>query len=73
MMVILDYISAKRRLKAVEKDIRLYGKDMPDQILMQRDFIEKEVEYYGEECGKYLVVAGCLLIGFMLYWSYPGR
>jgi hypothetical protein len=73
MMVIFDFISAKRRLKAVEKDIRLYGKDMPDQILMQRDFIEKEVEYYREECGKYMWIGACLLIAGMLYWSYPGR
>ena len=51
MMCIINYLSACRRLKECDKFIKLQGRqNLPTQILAQRDMIELERKYYGEEC-----------------------
>ena len=50
MMCIINYLSACRRLKECDKFIKLHGaKNLPAQILAQRDMIEMEEKYYLEE------------------------
>ena len=60
MMCYLDYISACRRLHEAEKTVTMLKpdkysseRDVPMQVLAQRDFIKKEKQYYGEECVKW--------------------
>lgn len=50
MMCLINYLSACRRLKECDKFIKLHGaKNLPAQILAQRDMIELEEKYYLEE------------------------
>ena len=50
MMSIINYLSACRRLKECDKFIKLHGaKNLPAQILAQRDMIELEKKYYSDE------------------------
>mgnify|MGYP003340484005 CR=1 FL=1 len=73
----LDYISACRRLHEAEKTVTMLKtekyseRDVPMQVLAQRDFIMKEKEYYGEECIKWnflLFFFGMLsALGFVFY------
>lgn len=59
MLCYLDYISAVRRLASAEKTVTMLKgdkyseRDVPVQVLAQRDFIKKEKEYYGEQCIKW--------------------
>lgn len=68
MLCYLDYISACRRLHEAEKTVAMLKtekyseRDVPMQVLAQRDFILKEKEYYGEECIKWNFIL------FMLFW-----
>ena len=67
MLSVIHYISATRRLTEVEKTIIMLGgkhneSEVPFQILAQRDFIKKEVEYFADES------MGMLLLLFMLFW-----
>jgi hypothetical protein len=80
MMVFIDYISAIRRLHSVNKHVELLREDkysdrgIPDQILMQRDFIEKEMEYYREESFKWCLILGALaVIALFVYGIFFGR
>ena len=56
MMCFVHWISAKRRLKESEKTVAMLSsskyseKDVPEMVLAQRDFIKKEVEFFGDEC-----------------------
>jgi hypothetical protein len=62
MLCYLDYISACRRLHEVEKTVAMLKtekyseRDVPVQVLAQRDFIKKEKEYYGDECIKWNLI-----------------
>ena len=55
MLCYLDYISAVRRLHEAEKTVTMLKgdkyseRDVPMQVLAQRDFIKKEKEYYGDD------------------------
>ena len=57
MMCFIHYWSACRRLEESEKTIRMLSgskyneRDVPSQILAQRDFIKREKEYFGERSG----------------------
>ena len=75
MMCVINYLSACRRLKECDKFIKLQGrKNLPDQILAQRDMIELEKTYYGEETQSLLfyIWMTLLLIVFCggLYFVY---
>ena len=68
MMCIVHWISAKRRLKEVEKSFTMLRDDkysdrgVPEMVLAQRDFIKKEVEYFEEEC------VSLFFKVFILFW-----
>lgn len=62
MMCIINYLSACRRLKECDKFIKLHGaKNLPAQILAQRDMIEMEKRYYSDETGVFFLTL--LLVG----------
>jgi len=64
MMCYVHYISAVRRLKEMNKGVELMEPDVPPMMLAQRDFLEKEVEWFAEDCWnmsiKIAVVCLCL-------------
>lgn len=72
MMCFVHYISAKRRLKESIKTVYMMGGDEECQpmLLAQRDMIALEVEYYGEECTRFvykmIVLAISLTLIFIL-------
>lgn len=77
MMCIINYLSACRRLKECDKFIKLHGaKNLPAQILAQRDMIEMEQRYYADEIqvlGLVVLVVGVLSVGaFVIYSKYTG-
>ena len=50
MMCLINYLSACRRLKECDKFVKLHGeRNLPAQILAQRDMIKLEKRYYLEE------------------------
>jgi len=55
MICLIHLISAKRRLKELEKTVTMLKhdkyseRDVPVTVLAQRDFVKLEVEYYEEE------------------------
>ena len=61
---------AKRRLKACEEFIDLYGgeKECNAQILAQRDMIHLEVEYY--RLGTRLLLSGCVIASILTFLTY---
>lgn len=74
MLCYLDYISAVRRLHEAEKTVTMLKgdkyseRDVPVQVLAQRDFIKKEKEYYGNECVKWnFILAFSLWFGILVY------
>jgi hypothetical protein len=78
----LDYISACRRLHEAEKTVTMLKtekyseRDVPVQILAQRDFIKKEKEYYGEECIKWnflLFFFGMISIFGYVFYTLANR
>jgi len=79
MMSLVHLISAKRRLKELNKTVTLlkhdkYSEDdVPVMVLAQRDFVKLEVEYYEEEARNLLAytlftIGVLFLIGVA---SYP--
>jgi hypothetical protein len=68
MMCFIHWISAKRRLKEVQKTVTMLAdgkfteKGVPPMVLAQRDFIKKEVEYFEEES------VNLLFKLFFLFW-----
>jgi len=78
-MSLVHLISAKRRLKELEKTVtmlkhdRYSEDDVPVTVLAQRDFVKLEVEYYEEEARNLLAytlftIGVLFLIGVA---SYP--
>lgn len=74
MLCYLDYISAVRRLHEAEKTVTMLKgdkyseRDVPMQVLAQRDFIKKEKEYYGDECVKWTFILAFVAWGsFVVY------
>lgn len=59
MFCYIHYISAKNRLHESQKTVEMLSsskydeKDVPEMVLAQRDFIKKEVDYFGDECIKW--------------------
>ena len=55
MMSLIHLLSAKRRLKELQKTVTMLKHDkykeddVPTMILAQRDFVKLEVEYYQDE------------------------
>ena len=72
MMSLIHLLSAKRRLKELEKTVTLLKhdkyseRDVPVTVLAQRDFVKLEVEYYEEESRNLLAYTlfaiGCLVV-----------
>lgn len=80
MMCFVHYVSSILRLKESEKTIALLREEkysdrgVPDMVLAQRDFIQKEMEYFKDECIKFAFVSIALCICIMLtlvlfYWG----
>lgn len=71
MMSLIHLISAKRRLKELEKTVTMlkhnnYNEDdVPVMVLAQRDFIKLEVEYYEVEARNFLTYT-LFIIGFLV-------
>ena len=62
MMSVIHWISAKRRLTEVNKTVIMLGgeysdKDVPIQILAQRDMIQREVKYYEDKAGMFILLS----------------
>lgn len=62
MMSIIHWISARRRLTEVNKTVIMLGgeysdKDVPIQILAQRDMIQREVKYYEDKAGMFILLS----------------
>lgn len=62
MMSVIHWISAKRRLTEVNKTVIMLGgeysdKDVPVQILAQRDMIQREVKYYEDKAGMFILLS----------------
>lgn len=72
MMCVINYLSACRRLKECDKFIKLHGRqNLPTQILAQRDMIELEKVYYGEECQTLgLLILGVCIISLAVFVPY---
>ena len=79
MICLIHLISAKRRLKELEKTVTMLKhdkyseRDVPVTVLAQRDFVKLEVEYYEEEARNLLAytlfaIGVLFLIGVA---SYP--
>lgn len=73
MISVIHYISAIRRLKEVNKTVKMLGNDhtVPVQIFAQRDFIQHELDYYKEESKKfmYTFIGTCAII-WITYITY---
>jgi len=72
MMCIVNYISAVRRLKEINKTVYMMGgeEDCPTQITAQRDMIQLEKEYYRDESVKFTITllttfAGCVIVYYL--------
>ena len=62
MMSVIHWISARRRLTEVNKTVIMLGgeysdKDVPIQILAQRDMIKREVKYYEDKAGMFILLS----------------
>lgn len=62
MMSVIHWISARRRLTEVNKTVIMLGgeysdKDVPVQILAQRDMIQREVKYYEDKAGMFILLS----------------
>ena len=79
MICLIHLISAKRRLKELQKTVSMLKhdkyseRDVPVTVLAQRDFVKLEVEYYEEEARNLLAytlftIGVLFLIGVA---SYP--
>lgn len=77
MMCYLHYISAARRLKEANKTVIMLGgeREAPEMVRAQRDMIELEKEYYGDECinMNFLMILLTVLSGLgMLIYKVTG-
>jgi transcription termination factor NusB len=77
MLSVIHYISALRRLTEVEKTIIMLGgkhneKDVPYQILAQRDFIRLEKKYYEDKAMNFLFISAFVVffvgVGSLYYY-----
>jgi len=70
MICLIHLISAKRRLKELEKTVTMLKhdkyseRDVPVTVLAQRDFVKLEVEYYEGEA-RNLLAYTLFTIGFL--------
>jgi len=68
MLAFIHYYSSCRRLEESEKTVLMLAKDkyteegVPVEILAQRDFLKKEVEYYRERS----ILLFYFYLGFLL-------
>jgi hypothetical protein len=73
MMSLVHLISAKRRLKELEKTVTLlkhdkYSEsDVPTMVLAQRDFVKLEVEYYKESVSKLILWLIIIFVTTLLF------
>ena len=73
MMCFIHYISAVRRLTEVNKTVTMLRNEkysdagVPEMVLAQRDFIEKEMEYFKESCicWLFVIVTGLSIAGLV--------
>ncbi len=79
MMTFLHYYSAYRRLQECEKTVMMLAKDkyteegVPIEVLAQRDFIKKEVEFYKEKSTfLFYFYLACVVIGVIVFTYYFG-
>jgi hypothetical protein len=79
MMTFLHYYSAYRRLQECEKTVMMLAKDkyteegVPIEILAQRDFIKKEVEFYKEKSTfLFYFYLSCVLVSCIILTFYFG-
>ena len=77
MMSLINYLSACRRLKECDKFIKLHGaKNLPAQILAQRDMIELEEKYYLEEMRNlsisFIVITIISVGALVIYLKFTG-
>lgn len=79
MMTFLHYYSAYRRLQECEKTVMMLAKDkyteegVPIEVLAQRDFIKKEVEFYQERSRLlFYFYLGCVMVFFIVLTFYFG-
>ena len=79
MMCFIHYISAVRRLTEVNKTVTMLRNEkysdagVPEMVLAQRDFIEKEMEYFKESCINWLFIIGVSIGFYILYWIFVNR
>lgn len=79
MISIIHWISAKRRLTEAEKtvimlrDNKFSDAGVPPMILAQRDFIEKEVEYYYDRALNWIFFLILVFVFCIFYWLYVNR
>lgn len=71
MLCYINYISASRRLKEVEKTVQVLKsddseRDVPSMVLAQRDFLKIEKGYFGKECRR-LTIVYTLLIALSVF------
>ena len=73
MICYLHYLSAKRRLQESEKTVIMLGgeRQAPEMVRAQRDFIQLETEYYGEQCIDWnFGIAIFTAIGSLIWLTY---
>jgi len=68
MLSYYHYWQASRRLESSLKTVEMMKPDVPPMILAQHEMIEREVEYYREESGKFtlIVLTFVVFVGIML-------
>jgi hypothetical protein len=67
MISIINYISAKNRLRESDKTIKMLGTDCPNQFLAQNDMIRFECEHYFDESKKFLIKFFIFFVIIFLY------
>jgi hypothetical protein len=62
------YWQALNRLESSKQTINMMEPDVPDMVQAQHEMIEREVDYYREEAGKFTLIVLTLAIftGIML-------
>ena len=63
MISIINYISAKNRLKESDKTVMMMGDDCSDMIKAQNEMIKMELDYYRDEA---LIFISGLCVVFVL-------
>ncbi|NBP55108.1 hypothetical protein EBU71_00960 [bacterium] len=69
MLSYYHYWQALRRLESSSKTVEMMEPDVPNMVQAQHEMIQREVEYYREEAGKFTLIvltlaafAGIMLI-----------